>query len=192
MGLFDRDYDREYDRRPMSNDLNYDTWRYRAGERNAGGFNNRNYLNETTRRYSGTNDQGYRMNRGNLGGGYDRGFAGSGYDRGFRGYDRDMRTVGIGYDEEYKPRSQTDYGDPFGDRQSHTPIRMIRGEAHGYDRGFTGGYGRDYNSSTGGYGRDYSSNPVSYDPGYSNTRRGFNNDRGMRGGARGGYDRDWF
>lgn len=43
---------------------------------------------------------------------------GAGYDPGFprdRGYDR----------HEFKSRQQTDAGDPYGDRQSRTPIRMV-------------------------------------------------------------------
>jgi hypothetical protein len=122
MGLFDRGYDRDHDRRPRSRDLNYDTWRYRAGNRGDNefggtGYNSRNYFNTTTRPYSDY-DGAYRSMRG--------------------GYDRDMRSVGIGYDEQYKSRAQTDYGDPFNDRESHTPIRVMRGEARGYDRDVDG------------------------------------------------------
>lgn len=58
-----------------------------------------------------------RNDRGDYGatGGYGRGV---GYEPGFprdRGYDRG----------EYKSRYQTDAGDPYGDRQSRTPIRMV-------------------------------------------------------------------
>lgn len=179
MGLFDRGYDRDFDRRPRGRDLDYDTWRYRAGNRygneyGGAGYNQRNYLNTTTRPYSDY-DGGYRSNRG--------------------GYDRDMRTVGIGYDEQYKSRAQTDYGDPFGDRQNHTPIRMVRGEARGYDRDWSAGaYDRDFPNR--GYGarggRDYASNPVSYDPGYGGSRRAMNRyDNSFFGNSR-GYDRNWF
>jgi hypothetical protein len=178
MGLFDRGYDRDHDRRPRSRDLNYDTWRYRAGNRGDNEFggtayNSRNYLNTTTRPYSDY-DGAYRSARG--------------------GYDREMRSVGIGYDEQYKSRAQTDYGDPFNDRQSHTPIRVMRGEARGYDRDWTGGYDRGYSSRSGSarYGRDYSSNPVSYDPGYGGSRRAMNRYDGSFFGNNRGYDRGWF
>ena len=72
---------------------------------------------------------------------------------------------GRGYDsgsgEEYRSRAQTDAGDPFGDWQSRTPIRVIRGDRHrnydgavwnpvrGYDHNFRH-RSRDY-----GYGRVY-------------------------------------
>jgi hypothetical protein len=195
MGLFDRDYDREYGRRPRSNNLDYDTWRYRAGGREAGNrdYNSRNYLNSTTAGYS-EYDGAFRGGAA----GYDRGMRG--YDSSMRGYDRGMRRVGIGYDEQYKSRQQTDAGDPFGDRQNHTPIRMIRGEPHGYDRDMRGdydrgfrnrGYDRDHGYS-GRDGRDFASNPVSYDPGYGGSRRGMNRYDNSWFGNNRGYDRDWF
>jgi hypothetical protein len=112
-------------------------------------------------------DRGYFPRRG-----YDRGFSSSrGYDRSFfggRSYDRD-------YGREYKSDWQTDHGDPFGDRQRQTPIRMIRGEPRyrgeredrnrffgGYDesmgyRGYSGPRGYDrpyYGRPWGPYGRD--------------------------------------
>ncbi len=77
------------------------------------------------------------------------------------------------YDEGYKSQWQTDNGDPYGDRLTHTPMRMIRGEyerpehgnqAHRYDRGYQG-----YSQRPSGYGR-----PESY-----------------RGYAR-GYDAGWY
>lgn len=70
-------------------------------------------------------DAGYRSRPTGYGADYGPGYAttgrygrGLGYEPGFprdRGYDR--------YD--YKSRQQTDTGDPFGDRQSRTPVRMV-------------------------------------------------------------------
>ncbi|HEV2146863.1 MAG TPA: hypothetical protein VGR37_05560 [Longimicrobiaceae bacterium] len=58
-------------------------------------------------------------------------------------YDRDMMDRGRygatdmdRYDRDYKSRWQTDNGDPFGDRTSRTPMRVMRGEYHNYDRDF--------------------------------------------------------
>jgi hypothetical protein len=83
------------------------------------------------------------------GGGHDEG------RRGFwnreRGYDDEFRTVGLGYGEEYKSRWQTERGDPFGDRERHTPIRMMRGEWGEYDRD----YGRAFRQR--GYGSTFRS-----------------------------------
>lgn len=62
------------------------------------------------------------MNR--YGGDYDRGRMGGGdWDRGDRGY---------------KGRDQVDNGDPFGDRQNRTPIRMVNNEGRMGNRGGTG------------------------------------------------------
>lgn len=126
--------------------------------------------------------------------GYDRTYR-SDWNRGDRDnrfwggasrYDREMGASG--YDRGYKSRWQTDFGDPFGDRTSRTPMRMIRGEYEGgYDRGYRGEnrYGRDF----------YEANPMGYEP-YSGRRgtwsRGY--DRGYRGSGRGrgGYDSGWF
>lgn len=132
---------------------------------------------------------------------YDRGYRGMGWGR--HGYeDTGARMYGRGrdemdrwnrYDRGYKSRWQTDYGDPFGDRASHTPFRMIHGEFEG-NRGR--GWSRDYD-------RDYSSNPSGYDPYFHRTRE-MNTmghgpyDRGYRGWGtrvgrhRPGYDEGWF
>jgi hypothetical protein len=187
MGLFDRDYDREYGSRG-----------YDRGFRDRGGFMgstgyDRNYNSGTRGGYGGT--------RGPTG--YDQGFRGrAGYDQPYWGYDTWR------YDEQYKSREQTDFGDPFGDRQSNTPIRVV--EDH-RDRGgwFGGGgkdYGRDYRygaefrygseyrgGSTGYRGappasdRQYGRNPVSYDP--YETR---GNDRQRLRGRTRGNTGDWF
>lgn len=116
-------------------------------------------------------------------GSYDRDMSGRGsYDRdmqGRGGYDRDMgrgMTGGYGagtgmrgrmsYDNDfdhrdgghgYKTRQQTDAGDPFGDRQAHTPIRMINGGFNDrYDNGRPGMQGGMRGGMMGGgMGRDY-------------------------------------
>jgi hypothetical protein len=103
-------------------------------------------------------------------------------------YDRDFGAMG--YDRSYKSRWETDFGDPFGDRSARTPMRMIRGEYEGGDRGYQGAnrYGRDY----------YEANPMGYDPyagrpGYTGREgtwmRGY--DRNYRTSGR-GYDTGWF
>lgn len=57
-----------------------------------------------------------------------------------------------GYGREYrKSRWQTDYGDPFHDRERGTPVRMIHGEYQGYGGEYMG-YGGEY-----GYGEEYTS-----------------------------------
>jgi hypothetical protein len=162
-------------------------------------------------------DYGY---YGNPRGGYDNGYRGGMMyndmeDRGYRGgmytsYDRGAGYYGsTGYDRgDYKSRWQTDYGDPFGDRSAHTPMRVIRGGYHGgnmgYDRdyGYMGGtrYDREYNF--GGERDYYGGNPSTYDP-YMNRsyegRQGTWNryDANFNGGYRNsgygrGYDRNWF
>jgi hypothetical protein len=79
-------------------------------------------------RYDSGDDYGY----GPYGyGGVGRGMR-IGYDRGY-GASETRRA----YDSHYKSRLQTDYGDPFGDRASGTPIRMIRGPYQtSYDRDY--------------------------------------------------------
>ncbi|HET7275987.1 MAG TPA: hypothetical protein VFI91_12535 [Longimicrobiaceae bacterium] len=77
-----------------------------------------------------------------------------------------------GYDANYKSQWQTDNGDPYGDRPSHTPMRMIRGEYEGPDRGYRSSPGYDR-----GYDRGYT--------GYSRRPGGY------RGYGR-GYDAGWY
>jgi hypothetical protein len=89
---------------------------------------------------------------GDFGRGRSGGYAGEfGRGRFLRdaGYDDEFRTVGLGYGEEYKSRWQTEQGDPFGDRDRHTPIRMMRGEWGEYDDD----YGRSWRER--GYGREF-------------------------------------
>jgi hypothetical protein len=185
MGLFDRDYDRDYGYRTGAG--------YDRGFRERGGFmGNAGYERGQGPRYT-ANRGGDASYRGRSGG----------YDRPYWGYDTWR------YDEQYKSRAQTDYGDPFGDREANTPIRVI--EDRDRDRGWFGGGGRgrgwfgggrDYGSEYGGYGREYRGgaagydrqygrNPVSYDP-YET--RGPDRER-LRGRTRGydrGYTGDWF
>ncbi|HEX8273012.1 MAG TPA: hypothetical protein VF615_10270 [Longimicrobiaceae bacterium] len=88
---------------------------------------------------------------------------GAGMGSSNRSYDRDFdRGNGFGassdmdrgYDRDHKGRWQTDNGDPFGDRASGTPIRMMRGGfGHNEDRGGMMGGGSNYDRDFGrGYG----------------------------------------
>ncbi|HEX6913026.1 MAG TPA: hypothetical protein VF142_21635 [Longimicrobium sp.] len=86
--------------------------------------------------------RGYRDEHGHYGlthtGGMMGGGAGmaGGMNRYASDYDRGLgvNRGGMGYDRGYKGREQTDAGDPFGDRHSHTPIRVTgRGNPHRYD-----------------------------------------------------------
>lgn len=161
-------------------------------------------------------DRNYRYGATNRGYGYDRDLGNrmvGGVQRGWNrvenetrdafdmgGYDREYgagaANRGYGYDRDYKSRWQTDYGDPFGDRTSRTPIRMTRGEYHapGYDRG----YGPNANSggyAGAGYDRDFGVNPMGYDPyanrtGYTAADRNVARGRGHDYGR--GYDRGMF
>ncbi|HEX2094406.1 MAG TPA: hypothetical protein VHG28_18525 [Longimicrobiaceae bacterium] len=84
----------------------------------------------------------------------------TGYGAGMhRGYDRDLGG---------RDRWETDNGDPFGDRQSGTPIRVIRG---GFRRGQGHGnpaYDRDprWNRGNMGYDRGFHSSGRGYDRGW--------------------------
>ena len=159
-------------------------------------FYDRDYGHDWNRGY----DRGYRTQGGRndfdrgFGGGYGGG-AGRNFDRGFdRNFDRGERMSGDRYDQGFKSRWQTDYGDPFNDRGSRTPMRMTRG-------GYRGTGERDFGWGS-NYDRDYSANPAGYDP-YWNQNRGNRNTgrwnrydqtyRGRgRGFGRGGYDEGWF
>jgi hypothetical protein len=72
------------------------------------------------------------------------------------GYDRAFR---------YKSRWQTDYGDPFGDRVSRTPMRMIRGD---FRRGYGAYHRGPYDVGIWGGERDrgdwYFEHPMGYEP----------------------------
>lgn len=170
-------------------DRNYD-YGYRAGA-------NRGYDRDMGGRmrygWNETKDETREM----LGMDYDRGYRGTTYDRdrnwnrdqnwnrdryGAGTYDRNYYGYGtMGYDRGYKSRWETDYGDPFGDRTSRTPIRVMNEEFHGrYDRDMTAGptYDRNYRG-------------VGYDPYYG--ARGYDRTAGYRGwGTTRGYDRGWF
>lgn len=63
------------------------------------------------------------------------------------GYGREY----LGYEPRFeKSRRETDYGDPFHDRERHTPIRLMHGEFEEYGREFRGrrrgggGYGSEF------------------------------------------------
>lgn len=115
--------------------------------------------------------------RGMGGFGYGREFRGGerGFHRGEFGYGTEYTSRGpmygrygeefgtMGYGGEYKSRWQTDYGDPFHDRERGTPIRMIRGEFGQYGEEFTtwgrggrSGYGSEYRGGglSSGFGRN--------------------------------------
>jgi hypothetical protein len=157
MALFGRDYDETYRGRPWSDR----------------GFWGRS--GTPMRPYQG--DYGY--------GTYGTGTTGRkdfdrfGYDRDFRGHS--PGTFDRGYDRGYKSRWQTDYGDPFGDRQQHTPMRVIRGDARHYDQSFWNN-DVDWNRTHYPFGYKPYSARAGYDTGYDNSRshRNF------------GYDRGWF
>jgi len=101
---------------------------YGTGDRDEAGFASTNY------------DREYGMGGGRMNTGYDRGFGAAG---------------GMGYDRGYQSGRDTDNGDPFGDRQQHTPIRVMRGNMGGNmgrgDFGDRGMMGRD----RGGYDRSW-------------------------------------
>ncbi len=140
-------------------------------------------------------------------------------------YDRDFdrggsfgasSDMGGGYDRDHKGRWQTDNGDPFGDRASRTPIRMMRGGFHNdegrgamgsnYDRDFGRGYGA---GSSMGYDRDMMRggmqdrgmmdndrtymHGLGYDPyDADDANRGRTGGWGMQQNRNRGYDRGWF
>lgn len=117
-----------------------------------------------------------------------------GYDR---SYGPGYRGAGYGgmsdYDEDYghKSRWQTDYGDPYGDRASNTPIRMMRGEFHGYGRDYEAGYDRGFRNVERDRMRPHGAAPMSYDPYENQGRGGYQGNRGNRWGQGQGTDRGW-
>jgi hypothetical protein len=77
------------------------------------------------------------LNRGyNATGGYGGGWSSGGMNRYGADYDRGMMDRDD-TDRGYRSRQQIDNGDPFGDRQNRTPIRVMGG-----DRGMQGNRGR--------------------------------------------------
>jgi hypothetical protein len=176
MALFGRDYDNDYGR-DFNRGGGYSSRAGMHGGAQAGGWGG------STRGYQGRTD--------NWGGsaGRDR------YDRSYSG------RGGNDYDRNYKSQWQTDQGDPYGDRQSNTPMRVIRGEyesrGNRYDSGW---FGRDRNRDEGSgwfgadrnrYERDYSSNPMGYDP-YRSRESSMERGWGMRDFDRGSrYGRDF-
>lgn len=130
-----------------------------------------------------------------------------GYRRRFRGGDRYGagswrygEDYGYGAASEYdrdfshKSRWQTDYGDPFGDRISHTPMRMIRGDFH-HPR-----YGGEYEPRDRGWRGDATRGYAPYDREDYGPRGGsWGRERMWRGSAPGyrgyresRYDQGWF
>ncbi|HEX8831302.1 MAG TPA: hypothetical protein VF705_09065 [Longimicrobium sp.] len=148
---------------------------YMGGNNMGGGSMGRPMGNEYDRDFTYRGTPGANVNGGvgrDLGYGYgagDRDEMGRGsmsYDRGYgmggggrmnnTGYDRGYGATGgaMGYDRGYRGGHDTDNGDPFGDRQQHTPFRVMRGhDGHpmgGQDRGGRGGMmgrGGGYDSS---------------------------------------------
>ena len=94
--------------------------------------------------------QGGMMGGGMAGGGMNR--YSSDYDRGRMGMAGGGRTDWDRSDRGHKSREQTDAGDPYGDRQNHTPIRMVNEGRWGANRGGMNRY--DENSYRGG-GREW-------------------------------------
>ncbi|HEU4883364.1 MAG TPA: hypothetical protein VFT45_13980 [Longimicrobium sp.] len=96
--------------------------------------------------------RGYRDDEGHYGttgaDGMGRGYGATGYPSGGMSrygadYDRGMMDRGdLDSDRGYRSRQQIDNGDPFGDRQSRTPIRVVEGNRGRYDQGFRGGRNR--------------------------------------------------
>jgi hypothetical protein len=169
MALFGRDYDRDYDTGYRSFNAGRSRW--------------------------GTSGAPMRANYENTG---SSGAWGRGYDGGWQSRNRgsyagsDYRYGG--YDRGYKSRHQTDHGDPFGDREQGTPMRVIRGEARGYDRGYgSQGYDRSSYRSSGMNRGGTSSYPMGYRP-YDDREsynRNINNQRTYRTYGR-TYDDGWF
>lgn len=113
-------YDREYGARGDSGVRGY---RDDEGNYGVAGANDLNRGYNATGGYGGTGWSSGGMNR--YGADYDRGGM---MDRG------DMDA-----DRGYRSRQQIDNGDPYGDRQSRTPIRVTEGNRGRYDQNFRGG-----------------------------------------------------
>ncbi len=199
MGLFDRDYDRDYGYRGSTAGYRrgYDRgergWWDRTTDRGQDAFSSGDYDRQYGRGY----DRGTGYYRGTTGyyGGTSSGYGGTtGYYGGATGYDQAIR----GYGRDYKSREQTDFGDPFGDRQSRTPIRMVREREEGggwfgwgqsdYDQEYR--YDQGYRGGEAGYGRYRTG--VGYDPYASGRYNRSAQQTGRRYDAFRNYDRGWF
>jgi hypothetical protein len=170
MALFGRDYDQDYGRDYRRGGM----FGYRAAP---AGYD-RDYPRERPAQRAARDEGPYGATRGRP--------APDRYDRayGSRGYAAD-------YDRGYKSRWQTDHGDPFGDRTSHTPMRVIQGEYRNRsdrnrDPEGRGWSGRDRKR----YEADYYSNPMGYDP-YRSRESSMERGWGMREMGRGRYGRDF-
>jgi hypothetical protein len=136
-GNYDRDMHHPSDLRAYRDSENH------YGVTHAGGMMGGNAGMGGMNRYGSDYDRGRMdMHRGGMDmhrGGMDMHRGGMDMDRG--GMDMDRGD----YDRGYKTRQQTDAGDPFGDRQNHTPIRMTnggmgnRGNLGRYDENYRGG-----------------------------------------------------
>jgi hypothetical protein len=180
MGLFGRDYDRDY---------TYDS-AYRPSRSGGRSFWGRsgspirpNYEDDFGGRYGETGwaSSPSRPIR------YGRESQPRGYDSFYRGRNE--------YDRPYKSQWQTDYGDPFGDREQQTPMRVIREESRRSRGGlFRDSYDRDYDTGYPMGYRPYSSRSR-YDVGYQPQRRP-GNDAGYTQRTyrtyENRYDNDWF
>ncbi len=195
--------------RPMQNDYDRDfTYRGTPGGNVNGGLGrdlgygygagDRDEMGRASMNY----DRGYGAGRMNTG--YDRGYAAGG--------------AGMGYDRNYQGRNQTDNGDPFGDRQQHTPFRVMRGHEgnNNMNRGMMGRGGYDSSFAFGAQGMERTDinrgdrgNRLSSDRldrqdesyrSYQGYGQGLNNDPYYNADQAGGYDsnyrnrrdRDWF
>lgn len=138
-------------------------WSDRGGMNRGGGFLDR-AQNALRRGWEQVEDRFDRDDDRHLGGGamrggtswagnYDReyGMRGDTPPRGYGGMSGGMNRYGNDYDRGgmmgrnldddrgYRSRQQIDNGDPYGDRQNRTPIRVTDGDRGRYDQNFRGG-----------------------------------------------------
>jgi hypothetical protein len=177
MALFGRDYDNDYGR-----DFN------RGGALGSrGGYGASSWERDRNRGFGRGRSEGWTEDRYRSG--PSQGYTSDRYDRTYSARGTGSR-YGSDYDRNYKSQWQTDHGDPYGDRSSHTPMRVIRGEYQSRsnrDDDRSGWFGRDRNR----YEADYSSNPMGYDP-YRSRESSMERGWGMRDFDRGSrYGRDF-
>lgn len=158
MAIFGRGYDQDYDFGYRTSDTGYRSTRGRPATR-------RNF-------------EGGRWNRG-----YDRDFGWGASSGNFNRYDNDFRR---GYDRGYKSQWRTDNGDPFNDRQRHTPMRVVPENFADYDRDFGMRYDRSFRTQSRQF-RD-SNYPMGYRP--WSTRSGY--DTGYNRGNFTRRNHEWY